>query len=67
MGSEVVVDLSPLVDSLPCVIEREEDVLIQALFTELTVERLYECILLWLARLDEVDGHLVVCPGLKGS
>ena len=37
MRSEVVVDISPLVDDLACVIEREKDVLVQALLAELVV------------------------------
>ena len=65
MRSEVVVDISPLVDDLACVIEREKDVLVQALLAELAVEGLHEGVLLRFARLDEVDLDLFVSPRLE--
>ena len=67
MRTEFVVDLSPLVDHLTCVIEREEDVLIQALLSKFPVEGFDKCVLLRLAWLNEVDLESLVCPGLKRS
>jgi hypothetical protein len=67
VGSKVVVNVAPFIDDFPGMVDREEDVLVQTLFTELAVERFNKCILLRFARLNEIDLNFFMCPSLEGA